>query len=512
MKAPATKKHSSNVNSHSSKPFFTKNGEGSFFSQSQETEQPFFSPYSIQPKLTIGQPNDPYEQEANTMAEKVVGQIESSKPNPSIQTRSNDCEQEEKLQKKEEEESEKELMRKPVFAGNGGPPENPIQAKFSTPYIQLSPDLETNLQSSKRKGSPIPENTRQKLESGFATNFENVRIHTDQNTIQMNKELGAQAFTYGADIYFSKGKYNPNSLEGKKLLAHELTHTIQQKKRVQQINSWIQRRIVRVGGRPVRKIDQLHMPNTFPEFRQALIDFIHPLVSTRRREFLIDNCRPRPRALWRVLLSQVGKNVELFARFIWGTNHIDQVNFILPLPSILITPRSPEEEEDNQTQQPQTPTDDTSTPQAQHPQTPDECSPSSARGVVENCTPNPHGAHLPPVGRTHSEVHPLEPCRLTEQEVATSPDWCVDKQQGHGGETCYRQIPTTSGAKGDQYCYSENCCHNSADRVSIVKPSSPGSGTCCENDLPSMPGHIWEDFVPELLDDPERVIRDTLGL
>lgn len=236
MKAPATKKHSSNVNSHSSKPFFTKNGEGSFFSQSQETEQPFFSPYSIQPKLTIGQPNDPYEQEANTMAEKVVGQIESSKPNPSIQTRSNDYEQEEKLQKKEEEESEKELMRKPVFASNGEPPDNPIQTKSCAPQIQLSPNLETNLQSSKGNGSPILQNIRQKMESGFVANFENVRIHTDDNAVQMNQELGAKAFTNEADIYFNKGMYDTGSNQGKKLLAHELTHVLQQNGTESRIN------------------------------------------------------------------------------------------------------------------------------------------------------------------------------------------------------------------------------------------------------------------------------------
>src|SRR5690606_10069691 len=56
----------------------------------------------------------------------------------------------------------------------------------------------------------------------------NVNIHTDSQAVEMNKSLGAQAFTYGNDIYFNQGKYNPDSASGKHLLAHELTHTIQQ--------------------------------------------------------------------------------------------------------------------------------------------------------------------------------------------------------------------------------------------------------------------------------------------
>ena len=85
MKAPATKKHSSNVNPHHSKPFFNKNGEGSFFSQSQEAEQPFFSPYTIQPKLTIGQPNNPYEKEADAMTKRAVVQRKCKKCNSGLE-------------------------------------------------------------------------------------------------------------------------------------------------------------------------------------------------------------------------------------------------------------------------------------------------------------------------------------------------------------------------------------------------------------------------------------------
>ena len=67
------------------------------------------------------------------------------------------------------------------------------------------------------------------MSNAFNSDFSDVNIHTSPVAQQMNHELGAQAFTYGKDIYFNQGKYSPESRSGKHLLAHELTHTLQQK-------------------------------------------------------------------------------------------------------------------------------------------------------------------------------------------------------------------------------------------------------------------------------------------
>jgi hypothetical protein len=64
--------------------------------------------------------------------------------------------------------------------------------------------------------------------SAFAADFSGVSIHTDEKAAQMSKDLHAQAFTYGNDIYFNSGKYNTDTSAGKHLLAHELTHVVQQ--------------------------------------------------------------------------------------------------------------------------------------------------------------------------------------------------------------------------------------------------------------------------------------------
>ena len=66
------------------------------------------------------------------------------------------------------------------------------------------------------------------MESSIGVDFSNVKIHTDNSAVQMNKDLHAQAFTHGNDIYFNSGNFNPESKDGQHLLAHELTHTVQQ--------------------------------------------------------------------------------------------------------------------------------------------------------------------------------------------------------------------------------------------------------------------------------------------
>ena len=88
--------------------------------------------------------------------------------------------------------------------------------------------LESKLNSSKGGGSPLDDETRGGMESSFGADFSGVRIHTDSESSQMNTQLSARAFTHGNDIYFNEGQYQPGSNDGQKLLAHELTHTIQQ--------------------------------------------------------------------------------------------------------------------------------------------------------------------------------------------------------------------------------------------------------------------------------------------
>ncbi|MEW6417505.1 MAG: DUF4157 domain-containing protein [Nitrospirota bacterium] len=77
-------------------------------------------------------------------------------------------------------------------------------------------------------GQPLPEAYRSFVERRFGVDFSDVRVHTDSNAVQMSRELNAEAFTHGRDIYLGAGRYSPDTSSGRRLIAHELTHVVQQ--------------------------------------------------------------------------------------------------------------------------------------------------------------------------------------------------------------------------------------------------------------------------------------------
>ena len=149
------------------------------------------------------------DKEEDKKVQKKGDKKEEEKP---IQAKCAECEKEDKVQKKDKKEEEKKVQKKEQN------PEAEVQDN----------ELEGKLDNSKGGGNGLDKKTKREMESGFGTDFSNVKIHTDTNAVQMSQELGAQAFTNGNDLYFNKGKYSPDSKEGKHLLAHELTHTVQQ--------------------------------------------------------------------------------------------------------------------------------------------------------------------------------------------------------------------------------------------------------------------------------------------
>lgn len=168
----------------------------------------------VQTKLQVNEPGDVYEQEADAMADSVMqmqplNENASAKPvtgliGRSVQRKCAHCEEEEKRKK---------LMRKESGGADG---------------TTVSSSFESALQASKGSGSPLPASTRNFMERAFSSDFSNVKIHTGNKAAEMNQSVNAKAFTYGNDIYFNEGQYSPNSYSGKHLLAHELTHTVQQ--------------------------------------------------------------------------------------------------------------------------------------------------------------------------------------------------------------------------------------------------------------------------------------------
>lgn len=84
------------------------------------------------------------------------------------------------------------------------------------------------IQSKAGGGQPLSSDVRSHMEPRFHADFSNIRIHNDPESASLSNHLGARAFTYQNNIFFSRDQYQPGTSEGKQLLAHELTHTIQQ--------------------------------------------------------------------------------------------------------------------------------------------------------------------------------------------------------------------------------------------------------------------------------------------
>ena len=77
-------------------------------------------------------------------------------------------------------------------------------------------------------GHGMDHGTRTQMETAFGADFSGVRIHTDARADGLSQSLSARAFTTGRDVFFRQGEYNPGSSSGRELLAHELTHVVQQ--------------------------------------------------------------------------------------------------------------------------------------------------------------------------------------------------------------------------------------------------------------------------------------------
>ena len=98
--------------------------------------------------------------------------------------------------------------------------------------VAVDSQTESGIMASRGGGSSLPTALRSRMESGFGADFSNVRIHNDATSAFLSNAIQAKAFTYGNDIYFNCGQYSPSSSDGQRLLAHELTHTLQQTGRV----------------------------------------------------------------------------------------------------------------------------------------------------------------------------------------------------------------------------------------------------------------------------------------
>jgi hypothetical protein len=176
----------------------------------------------IQTKLTINEPGDKYEQEADRIAEQVMripdpgttkgAAVSGRARGAHLQRMCSDCEEELHRQPVE---GEKNVLR------SGG---------FPDQTARLTSDVEANINTLRNGGQPLPRSVRAFFEPRFGRDFSQVHVHADAPAANAAQVINARAFTLGRDIVFGTGQYAPDTRAGKQLLAHELVHVVQQRR------------------------------------------------------------------------------------------------------------------------------------------------------------------------------------------------------------------------------------------------------------------------------------------
>ncbi len=184
---------------------------------------------SLHAKLKVGQQGDEYEQEADRIADAVM-QMPAYKivqaGNLYLQKACPKCEENELKRKPIKEEEDEENLRRQKIKEED---EDKLQAKSTSDFTSHLDGIENHIQSMKGRGNPLSEEERTIFEPRFGADFSQVRLHTDTNAAQVARLVNARAFTTGRDIVFGEGQYAPETTTGQRLLAHELTHVVQQR-------------------------------------------------------------------------------------------------------------------------------------------------------------------------------------------------------------------------------------------------------------------------------------------
>ena len=218
---------------------------------------------AVQPKLKINEPGDKYEQEADKVADQIMRMplkmIASSsgdekKPNginlgrEMVQRKCSACGKTHKSDEHDHlppvmpmvcpkcsRQKDKQIQTKRITSTIQRPMElldegesGTIQTKRNTDSAPaVTPEINADIRSIEGGGQPMSKSDRSFFEPRFGVDFSGIRIHNDARSAQLAKSIDARAFTLGNNIVFGSGEYSSNS-SSRKLMAHELTHTLQQ--------------------------------------------------------------------------------------------------------------------------------------------------------------------------------------------------------------------------------------------------------------------------------------------
>lgn len=159
--------------------------------------------------MAVSSPDDPEEKEADNTADKVLRMPQANEKELALVSP--------KIARSEVDEPEVKTKR-----------QDPQISRKANASVNMGANVQADIQRATANGSPLPLSVRRFMEPRFGADFSAIKIHTDSRSAKLNRRLSARAFAYTNHIFFGDSQFAPDSQDGKRLIAHELTHTIQQ--------------------------------------------------------------------------------------------------------------------------------------------------------------------------------------------------------------------------------------------------------------------------------------------
>jgi hypothetical protein len=227
------------------------------------------SDQALQTKLTVSEPDDQLENEADRVAQHVMrmrapsvaqaGEDDDASQNAAFKIHRSplpEAHEDDDVQRKCDEcNDEDQVQRQGDFFDQ--PPPQPLEEEEEAPAVQAkgararrsrkrggSPphDFPARLAAARRGGEEIPTPLRHFMEARFQHGFQRVRVHHDAAASKLASSIQARAFTVGQHVFFNQGEFQPHTQQGRSLVAHELTHVLQQRGRLHSVQREVMER------------------------------------------------------------------------------------------------------------------------------------------------------------------------------------------------------------------------------------------------------------------------------
>ena len=226
---------------------------------------------AVQAKLEMGRPGDAWEREADRVAEQVVGMgfvPPGAAPLPITRAGAGAG-----VVSRQEEPEEDEEHR------DGSHPSRLSAKEVPGATLSIPAGVAAEIAALPGGGRPLDTQVRAFVEPRFGYDFGRVRVHTDERAARTTRAVGARAYAVGRDVVFAPGEYRPDTADGRRLLAHELTHVVQQGEQPRAVMRACSCATI-PGARAPTAAESATMPGDFPRLTSGNWCVTAPATST----------------------------------------------------------------------------------------------------------------------------------------------------------------------------------------------------------------------------------------